>query len=118
MELQDFLTLIWRRRLVVGVVFACCVIVAGAYAATRTKLYESTATIAFTPNPKQGDFLPSENLNALLSTYAAVAKSDQNLNAAAQLLGHKVSGTVSTSTGNGSGILEIIVEATSPHGAA
>ncbi|HTA98475.1 MAG TPA: polysaccharide biosynthesis tyrosine autokinase [Solirubrobacteraceae bacterium] len=118
MELQDFLTLIWKRRLVVGVVFACCVIVAGAYAATRTKLYESTATIAFTPNPKQGDFLPSENLNALLSTYAAVAKSDQNLGAAAQLLGHKVSGTVSTSTGNGSGILEIIVEATSPHGAA
>jgi succinoglycan biosynthesis transport protein ExoP len=118
MELQDFLSLIWRRRLVVGLVFAVCLVIATAYAVSRPKYYESTATIAFTPNPGQGQFIPSENLTALLSTYGAVARSDQNRIAAEKILGHKISGTVSTSTGSGSGILQIIVESTNPQGAA
>lgn len=118
MQLQDILNLLWKRRIVVVVVFVFCVGAASLYALSRPKVYESTATIAFTPNPHQGQFIPSENLAALLGTYAAVAKSDQNLAAARAILGHPLEGTVSTSTGAGSGILEVIDEATSPQGAA
>jgi tyrosine-protein kinase len=119
MQFNDFLSILWRRRLVVALTFACCVIVAGAYALSKPKRYESTATIAFTPNPSKGQtFLPPENLSALLSTYAEVAKSDQNRRAASALLGHSVPGSVSTSTGAGSGILQINGTDTSPQSAA
>jgi capsular exopolysaccharide synthesis family protein len=119
MQFSDFLSILWRRRIAVVLVFAGCVIAAAAYAYSKPKRYESTATIAFTPNPSKGqDFLPSENLSALLSTYAEVAKSDQNRLAARALLGHPLAGSISTSTGAGSGILQISGTDTSPQGAA
>lgn len=119
MQFGDFLTILWRRRIVVALVFLLCVAAAAAYASSRPKRYESTATIAFTPNPAKGQtFLPPENLSALLSTYAAVAKSSQNRAAAEAILGHPLSGTVSTSTAAGSGILEISDTDTNPEGAA
>jgi capsular exopolysaccharide synthesis family protein len=119
MQFRDFLNILWRRRLDVALVFVSCVIVAAAYAYSKPKRYESTATIAFTPNPSKGqEFLPSENLSALLSTYAEVAKSNQNRVAARAILGHSVPGSVSTSTGSGSGILQISGTDTSPQGAA
>ncbi|HEY6759989.1 MAG TPA: polysaccharide biosynthesis tyrosine autokinase, partial [Baekduia sp.] len=62
--------------------------------------------------------IPSDNLAALLSTYAAVAKSQENLTAAQRLLGHPLPGTVSTQTGANAGILEIVGEDTDPAGAA
>jgi capsular exopolysaccharide synthesis family protein len=118
-EFRDFLALVWKRRVVVAVVFLVCVLLAALFAYSQPKRYESTATIAFTPDTKNGqDFIPSDNLNALLSTYAEVAKSDQNLARARALLGHPVPGDVSTSTEGGSGILEIIGKDTSPQGAA
>ncbi len=116
MPLQDLLALVWKRRVVVVVVFVLCVAAAAGYAYSQPKRYESTVTIAFTP--KQGQFIPSENLSALLSTYAAVAKSDQNRTAARALLGRRVTGTISSSTGAGSGILELIDEDTKPRRAA
>jgi succinoglycan biosynthesis transport protein ExoP len=115
----DFLAIIWKRRLVIGVVFVACVGLAAAFALSQPKHYGSTATIAFTPDPKGGqDFIPPENLSALLQTYAAVAKSNQNLTRARSVLGHSVPGSVSTSTQAGSGILEIIGKDTSAQGAA
>jgi len=119
MQFRDFLNILWRRRIAVAAVFACCVLAAAVYAYSKPKRYESTATVAFTPNPSKGqDFLPSENLSALLSTYAEVAKSAQNRLAARVLLGHPVTGSLSTSTGAGSGILRISGTDTSPRGAA
>jgi succinoglycan biosynthesis transport protein ExoP len=118
MQLHDFLTIIWKRRLMVALVFVCCVGAATAYAVSQPKRYETSATIAFTPNPRTGNsYLPSENLAALLSTYAEVAKSDQTRAAARAILGHAVPGTVSTSTSAGSGILQIFGKDTSPLGA-
>jgi capsular exopolysaccharide synthesis family protein len=118
MELRDLFALAWKRRIVIAIVFVCCMLAASAYAFTQPKRYESVATIAFTPNVKGGNYLPAENLNALLSTYAQVAKSSQTKNAARELLGHKVGGTISTSTTAGSGILEVIDVSTSPAEAA
>lgn len=118
MQLGDVLSTIWKRRLPAALVFIVCVAAASAYAFSQPKRYESTATIAFTPNTKQDQFLPSESLSTLLATYAAVAKSTQNREAARALLGHAVTGTLSTSTGSGSGILEIIDVDTNPQRAA
>jgi succinoglycan biosynthesis transport protein ExoP len=116
---DDFLALVWKRRLTVALVFVGCVLAAAAFAVTQPKRYESSTTIAFTPDPKGGqNFIPSDNLAALLSTYAAVAKSHENLAAAQRLLGRPVPGDVSTSAAAGSGILEIIGRDTTPDGAA
>jgi tyrosine-protein kinase len=118
MQFRDFVDIVWRRRLVVAVVFGLCVVAAAAYAYSKPKRYQSTATIAFTPNPSKGqNFLPSENLAALLATYAEVAKSRQTRLAAGGILGHKVTGTVSTSTGASGGILQISGTDTAPRGA-
>ena len=115
MQFSDFLAILRRRRIVVVVVFALCVLAASAYAFSRPKRYESTATIAFAPNPAKGqDFLAPENLSALLATYAELAKSRQNRLAAGAYLGHPVSGTVSTSSGSSGGILQISGTDTSP----
>jgi capsular polysaccharide biosynthesis protein len=118
MQLRDLLSIIWKRRVVVGLVFVFCVGAAAAYAYSRPKRYESAATIAFMPVTHRGQFIPSESLSELLSTYAVIAQSDQNLTAASAILGHTLTGSVSTSTSAGSWILEIISEDTSPLGAA
>jgi tyrosine-protein kinase len=119
MQFRDFLSILWKRRLAIVIVFVCCVGAASLYAFSKPKRYESTATIAFTPNPSKGQtFLPPENLSALLSTYAEIAKSDQNRKAAEALLGHPLSGSVSTSTEGGSGILQINGTDTDPQHAA
>jgi capsular exopolysaccharide synthesis family protein len=118
MELADLFAMAWKRRIVIAIVFVFCILAASAYAFSQPKRYESVATIAFTPNAKQGQYVPAENLNALLSTYAQIAKSGQTKSAARALLGHNVRGTISTSTTAGSGILEVIDTDTSPAAAA
>jgi capsular polysaccharide biosynthesis protein len=118
-EFRDFLAIVWKRRLVVAIVFVVAIALASAYAFSQPKQYKSTATIIFTPDAKQGaDFLSPDNLNALLATYAELAKSDQNKARADVLLGHKVPGSISTSTVAGSGVLQVSGTDTDPHGAA
>lgn len=119
MEFRDFLAIVWKRRLVVAIVFVVAIALASVYAFSQPKQYKSTATIIFTPDSKQGgDFLSPDNLNALLATYAELAKSDQNKARADLLLGHKVPGSISTSTVAGSGVLQVSGTDTDPHGAA
>jgi succinoglycan biosynthesis transport protein ExoP len=118
-QFDEFLALIWKRRLTVAAVFFGCMVAAAAFAFTAPTRYESSTTVAFTPDPKGGqNFIPSDNLAALLSTYAAVAKSHENLSAAQKLLGRPLPGEGSTSTGSNAGILEIIGRDTDPEGAA
>lgn len=118
MQLREILGVVWRRRVVVAIVFVLFVGAAVAYAHSRPKRYESGATIAFMPSGRQGQFIPPESLSALLATYAVIARSDQNLTAASTLLGHPVPGSVSTSTEVGSWILGISSEASTPEAAA
>lgn len=119
MEFRDFLALVWKRRLVVAIVFVAAIGLAAIYSFSQHKEYKSTATIIFTPDPKNGaDFLSPDNLNALLGTYSELAKSDQTKAKAAADLGHKLPGSISTSTVTGSGVLGISGTDTSPQGAA
>ena len=119
MEFRDFVALVWKRRLVVAIVFVVAIALASAYAFTQPKKYKASATIVFTPDPKNGaDFLSPDNLSALLGTYAELAKSDQTKAKAATLLGHPLPGSISTSTEQGAGVLGISGTDTSPQGAA
>jgi capsular exopolysaccharide synthesis family protein len=118
-EFRDFLALVWKRRLVVLIVFVVAVAAASAYAFSQPKQYKATATIIFTPDPKQGqDFIPTDNLSALLATYAELAKSDRNKATARQILGRPLPGKIGTATVGGSGVLEISGTDTSPTGAS
>lgn len=119
MELRDLLSIVWKRRIVVAVVFVCCLIGAAAYAFSQPeKRYESGTTIVFEPEGGQNQFLPPESLTSLLSTYAVIAQSEKNQLAATKILGHPPTGTVTTATAPGSWILQIFSEDATPRGAA
>jgi uncharacterized protein involved in exopolysaccharide biosynthesis len=117
-QLRDVLAAIWRRRLVAAAVFVICLVVAVGYAYSQPKRYESEATIAFMPTTHQGQFANAESISELLATYAVIAQSEQNLDAAAELLGHPLTGSVGTSTAAGSWVLGVISEAPTPDDAA
>ena len=119
MQLSEVLAVMSkRRRQVLGVLLAT--VVAGtAIAFLQPPRYESTATLALTPQPdrRQG-FLAADDLSTLLSTYAETAKSRITRQRAAALLGRRLPGTVDTSTIAGTGILRITGRADTPREAA
>ena len=78
MRLNEILSVVWKRKLVVVLVLACCVVGAGLYAFSQPKKdYASGATIAFLPDPETKTVTSPESLSSLLSTYAVVAQSEQ-----------------------------------------
>jgi capsular exopolysaccharide synthesis family protein len=119
MEFKQVVLTAWKRRWVVLWVLVIVVGVAAAFASTRPPRYESTATIALTPAPKTGEGLvTSDNLSALLGTYAQTAKSTLTLRRAEQILGRPLPGTIDTATQAGTGILRISAVAHDPEDAA
>src|SRR3954464_2141579 len=119
MEFKQVVLTAWKRRWVVLWVTVICVGVAAAFASTRPPRYESTATIALTPDPKTGQGLvSSDNLSALLGTYVQTAKSTLILRRAEQVLGRPLPGTIDTATQAGTGILHISAVADTPAAAA
>lgn len=113
MDLREFLSVIWKRRLIVVLVVVLAGASGTAFAITRDPTYESTATISITPEAKEFGFVPAESLSALLGTYAETVESDAVLSDAAADLGHPVQGEVSGSAEEGTGILRIGVRASS-----
>lgn len=119
MELRDLLALVWKRRWVAIGVLAMTLLASAPGIFSRPTKYESTAILALTPDVQQGQGLvASDSLSALLSTYAETAKSSVNLARAEQVLGHKLTADIDTSTDAGTGILRITARTTSPREAA
>lgn len=115
MDLKDLLATAWKRKGLLLAVIIAAGVASALFAHSRPKQYESTATIALTPNVQKGQgFVASDNLSVLLSTYAATAKSSVNKQAAEQILGHPLDATISTSTSAGTGILQVSARSTSP----
>jgi succinoglycan biosynthesis transport protein ExoP len=119
MQLAELFAIIRKRRWLVILMVTMTVGAAAVVAVLRPPVYESTASLALTPkiNPDRG-FIGSQDLNALLSTYAETAKSQVNLARAQQMLGRPLPGEVETSTVGGTGILRITGRAASPEAAA
>jgi succinoglycan biosynthesis transport protein ExoP len=115
MQLKDIVAVAWKRRWLLLTVLAFTVGFASAFAFTKAKAYEATVTMAMLPDPKEGQgFIASDNLSALLSTYAATAESRSNLRQASAALGRPLPGKVDASTEAGTGILRLTGRADSP----
>jgi succinoglycan biosynthesis transport protein ExoP len=118
MQSTDVLTMLWRRRLLVLLVVLGAVVFSAISAFTRPARYEATATIALTPDVTRGQgFVASDNLTALLGTYAETAKAKVNLQRASAILKKPLPGDVDTDTEAGTGILRIMGRSTSRQGA-
>ena len=118
-QLTDVAGVIWRRRWLVALVVLVSVGLSAAFAFNQPKRYEATATLALTPDVQRGQgFVASDNLAALLGTYAATAKGTVNLQRAATILGRPLPGRVKTDTKAGTGILKITGRSSTPQGAA
>lgn len=119
MELRELLAIAAKRRwLIVGVI-ALAIVLSAAIAFSRPAQYEATATLALTPDTRQGQgFVASDSISALLGTYAETAKAEVNLRRAEQLIGKPLPGEVDTSIEPGTGILRISGRAEDPEDAA
>src|SRR3954451_4339488 len=119
MDLRDLIALAWKRRWIVLGVLVTTLVSSAPAILSRPTQYESTATLALTPDVKQGQGLvASDSLSSLLSTYAETAKSSVNLARAQRTLGHSLNADIDTSTDAGSGILRITARSTNPRQAA
>jgi capsular exopolysaccharide synthesis family protein len=119
MELKDIVAIVWKHRWTVLGVFGIATVLSAVLALTRPQLYESTAVLALTPEVAEGQiFISSDNLSALLGTYAETAKSGLNLQRATRILGRPLPASIDTSTTAGTGILRISARATTPKEAA
>jgi uncharacterized protein involved in exopolysaccharide biosynthesis len=119
-ELRDLGRIIWKRGWAVLLVLIATVAIGVIFIHSTTKLYESTATIALTPNASQGpaDSLPPSAVASLVETYAVIARSQSIVQRAEAKLGYSLPGTLSTSPRLETGILDISDSASSPHAAA
>jgi polysaccharide biosynthesis transport protein len=119
MEVRDFYAVAMKRRWIVVLVFLLTTGLGAAFALSQAKQYESTATIAFTPDLQNDPgFVPTDTLDALVQTYAQTAKSRSILMRAERALDRPLPGSVKTETQQGAGILRIIGRDTDPAGAA
>jgi capsular exopolysaccharide synthesis family protein len=119
MELKELLAIAWKRRWLIVLVVGLAVGLSAVLAFSRPASYEATATLALTPDVRQGQgFVASDSISALLSTYAETAKAKVNLGRAARVLGRVLPGEVDTQTEPGSGILRVIGKASNPEDAA
>jgi polysaccharide biosynthesis transport protein len=113
-DLRELLSIVWKRRLVVLLVVVLSVGAGVAFGKSRQATYESTVTVAITPDIQKTGFVAPDNLSALLGTYAQTAESDVVRASAERILGHPLTGTVSGSTQAGTGILHISARANTP----
>jgi polysaccharide biosynthesis transport protein len=114
MEFRDVVSLAWKRRWLVLLVTAVTVALGVGLAVTRPDKYQSTSTVAVTPDFSQGNFVPADTVSALVQTYAQTAKSDITKQRARTLAGGRLPGEVKTGTNQDAGILTITGRADTP----
>jgi len=119
MRLHELLAILSKRRWMVLGLLSVAVLTSVVIALARPSEYESTATMALTPDVDRSQgYISSEELSGLLSTYAETAKSGLTRRRAAVILGRPLPGSVDTSTVAGTGILRISGRARTPSDAA
>lgn len=119
MELRDFVRIAWKRKWAVLLVALLTTGLGAVFAIQKPDNYESTATVAFTPNFKGGTYIPADTVDALVQTYAQTAKSRFNLQRARNFNGgRRLPGSVKTGTQTGASVLTITGRAHDPNDAA
>ena len=118
MELRDVAALTWKRRWLVLGVLIFCLALSALFVARLAKQYESTASLALTPNTQSQNQIAPDALAALLGTYAETAKSQLLRRTASTALGRPLGGSLETDTVAGTGILRIVARSGNPRAAA
>jgi polysaccharide biosynthesis transport protein len=113
LDLRELLSVVWKRRYLVLLVVFLCAVFGVTFAITRQERYESTATIAITPDVETQGFIPSENLSTLLGTYSEAAESEAVLEEAEATSGRPLPADITADTEEGTGVLRISAEADS-----
>lgn len=118
MDFRELLSVVWRRRLLVVLVVLLCAGSGAYFALTKQPTYESRVTIAITPDIARQGFIASDNLSALLGTYAETVKSQTVRDKAEQEIGGPLKAEITSTTEQGTGILRIFARSSSPEAAA
>jgi polysaccharide biosynthesis transport protein len=113
MTFNELLHVFWRRKLLIAAVTAA--VIGLAYLGTKLvePRYESTATLALSPQNVNNDLILFGTLDAIVPVYAAAATSHTTLDAAAQRLGRPVEG-ISVQTFKGTGLMKVKARSTEP----
>jgi receptor protein-tyrosine kinase len=99
MDFRELLEVLWRRKLVVGLVTLLAVGAAIGALRTVTPQYESTSTLSLNPRNPRDDIFILSTINAVVPVYATAATAGSTLNAARDKLGgHLASVNVRTFT--------------------
>lgn len=106
MDLSELFQVLWRRKVVVGIVAAIVVGIAFAALRLATPLYESTSTLALRPeNPNDIQFLIT--LEQTVPVYATAANSRVTRRQAAQDLGGDLAQSISVRTFGANPVMKI-----------
>jgi tyrosine-protein kinase len=109
MDLRELLRVLWRRRLVFAATVALVVATAVGTLQLVTPQYESTSTLALTPDnlrDPNSAYVFFGTLDAIVPVYADAATSRNTRAAASALLGRPIS-SISVQTFKGTGIIKI-----------
>jgi tyrosine-protein kinase len=106
-DLREFVSVVWKWRVLVLLVVLLSGGLGAFFASQRASTYESTATIAITPDIGSLGIVSADALSALLGTYAETAESDSVRDSAEEILGHPLDGNINATTEAGTGILRI-----------
>lgn len=125
MEAAELARILWRRKLVAVLVAAVVLLGGVAFLRSQSDVFESSATIALLPDPKQPALVPlySDVVKNLLPTYAHIVSSRSFLDGVGRNItptatGRALQGDVFASPVSGAGILKIVAKSGDPRRAA
>lgn len=121
MNFSQVVGTVWKRRWVVLLIVLLSAGASTAFALSRAKVYESTATLVVLPNlldQQGGSFLTFEAVTSLVETYAEAAESPRNVRRAERILGRPIRSDVSATVLSDTGILRVHGRDASPQVAA
>lgn len=107
MNVNEILSVLWHRKLVLITIFA--VFVGGSIAALKLvhKKYESTSTVALSPRELNNDLVFFQTIDSIVPIYAAAAETEQTKDIARSRLGGHLA-AISVRTFAGAPILKIV----------
>jgi len=107
MNVNEILSVLWHRKLVLVSVLAIFVGVAIGVLKIVNPVYESTSTLALSPRNLTNDLVFFQTIDSIVPIYAAAAETEQTKDIARGRLGGRLAG-ISVRTFTGAPILKIV----------
>jgi capsular exopolysaccharide synthesis family protein len=121
MPFSELCSVLWRRKVIVGLVTLSFVVLTSAFVLTQETVYEARATVALLPDGDTPELVPfyGQAVESLLPTYARLIESRAFLDGVARDLPFTASGAtlgdaVFSDPFPGTGVLEVVSRSSSP----